>query len=83
MATSVEPNRARPRAPDEVGDGGAERSLQPGLERENSAAALVSELAFYEGALAPGQAAVGGAWMVGERNRPARSPRRRSLLTTA
>jgi hypothetical protein len=65
VPTSVEPHRARPRAPDEVGDGVAERSLQPGLEREHRAAALVSELAFDEGALARGQAAVGGAWMVG------------------
>ena len=62
MPTSVEPNCARPRAPDEVGNGVAERSLEPGLEREHRAAARVSELAFDEGSLAWGQAAVGGAW---------------------
>jgi hypothetical protein len=53
VPTSLEPNRARPRAPDEVGDGVAERALQPGLEREHRAAALVSELAFDE-ARSPG-----------------------------
>jgi hypothetical protein len=65
VPTSVESHRARPRPSDEVGDGVAERLLQPGLEREHRAAALVSELAFDEGALARGQPAVGGAWMVG------------------
>ena len=65
MPTSVEPNRACPCAPDEVGDGVAERSLEPGLEREDRTAAPVSELAFDERSLAWGHAAVGGTWMVG------------------
>ena len=45
MPTSVGPH---PRAPDEVGDV-PERSLQPGLQRDRSAAAQVSQLAFHEG----------------------------------
>jgi hypothetical protein len=65
VPTSVEPNRARPRAPDEVGDGVAERSLEPGLQRENRTAAPVSQLAFDESSLAWGQAAIGGTWMMG------------------
>jgi hypothetical protein len=65
VPTSVEPNRARPRAPDEIWDGVAERSLEAGFERAHCTAALVSEFAFDEGSLACGQAANGGAWMVG------------------
>jgi hypothetical protein len=52
VSTSVEPNRARPRGPDEIWDGVAERSLEAGLERAHCPAALVSELAFDEGSLA-------------------------------
>jgi hypothetical protein len=65
VPTSVEPNRARPCASENIWDGVAERSLEPGLEREHRATALASELAFDEGSLAWGQATVGGAWMVG------------------
>jgi hypothetical protein len=63
--TSVEPNRACLGAPDELDDGVAEWSPDPALERGHRAAAAVSELAFDEGSFARGQAAVGGAWMVG------------------
>jgi hypothetical protein len=65
VPTSVETNRACLGAPDELDDGVAEWSPDPALERGHRAAAAVSELAFDEGSFARGQAAVGGAWMVG------------------
>ena len=73
MPTSVEPSRASLRAPVEARDGVAERSLEPGLERQHRAAAPGSELAFDEGFLARGQVAVRRAWVVG--NMPPADPK--------